>query len=356
MRTALYDEIVKLNGKMVDFHGWDMPIQFTSIIEEHKHVRSGVGLFDVSHMGDISIEGKDAEKFLLNLFPTDISKADIGKAVYSAYLNPDANMIDDTIIYKQSKDRYLVVPNAATTSIIYNWLTDHGTQYDVKVTNLSDKLSCLALQGPDAPSIMEHFIPEANDLDKFTFISASASFPDPELETATVIGRTGYTGEDGFEFIVPNKHAPKLWRDILNHEEVKPVGLGARDTLRMEKGFLLSGQDFNEDRNPIEAAASWIIDWDHEFIGKEKLLEKKENIEERFRGVVALDRTIPRSGSIIKIGDENVGALTSGTFSPSLGKGIGLGFVSSKVKVNTEVTVVTKTGEGKGLLKKPRIL
>lgn len=356
MRTPLYDEIIKLNGKMVDFHGWEMPIQFTSIIEEHRHVRSSVGIFDVSHMGDIIIEGKDSEEFLSYLFPTDVSKSPVGKAIYSAYLNQEANMIDDTIIYKQSNERFLVVPNAATIDKVHRWIIENRKAYSVKVTNLSDKLACIAVQGPLSPKIMEHIIPEANKLEHFTFTSASNYFPDKELENATLIGRTGYTGEDGFEFIVPNRHAVELWRNLLSSSNVMPIGLGARDTLRMEKGFLLSGQDFNEDRNPIEAAASWIIDWEHDFIGRKKLLEKKDNIKSRFRGVVATDRTIPRSGSVVKVKDEIVGALTSGTFSPSLSKGIGLGYVNSDVSIDTEVTIVTRSSEGKGVLKKPRIL
>jgi aminomethyltransferase len=356
MRTPLYDEIVKLNAKMVDFHGWDMPIQFTSILEEHRHVRSSAGIFDVSHMGDITIDGKDAEDFLSYLFPTDISKSPVGKAIYSAYLNNEGNMIDDTIIYKRSEERFLVVPNAATTDRVYKWIMDNRKAYNVRVTNLSDKLACIALQGPLSPKVMEKVVPEANKLDHFTFISASNYFPDRELENATSIGRTGYTGEDGFEFIVPNKYAVNLWRNLLTIQDVKPIGLGARDTLRMEKGFLLSGQDFDQDRNPIESGVSWIINWDHDFIGKKKLLEKKDNVKERFRGIITIDKIVPRSGSLIKFGGEIVGKLTSGTFSPSLSKGIGLGYVDSKINIESEVTVVTKTSEGKAILKKPRLL
>jgi aminomethyltransferase len=356
MRTPLYNEIVNLNAKMVDFHGWDMPIQFTGIIEEHRQVRSGAGLFDVSHMGDITIEGRDSQEFMTYLFPTDISKEPVGKAIYSAYLNQDANMIDDTIIYKEEENKYLVVPNAATTEKVYNWIITNRKSYDVRISNLSDRMACLALQGPKAPEVMKDLFPEANKLGHFTFMGASEKYPEKGLETATVVGRTGYTGEDGFEFVVPNKYSVGLWREILKNPLVKPIGLGARDTLRMEKGFLLSGQDFSEDRNPIEAGVSWIIGWDHDFIGKKKLLEKKGNVKERFRGVVASDKIIPRTGSILKIGSEVVGKLTSGTFSPSLSKGIGLGYVNSTVEYESELTIQTRNIEGKGILKKPRIV
>ncbi|MCL4333627.1 MAG: glycine cleavage system aminomethyltransferase GcvT [Candidatus Thermoplasmatota archaeon] len=356
MRTPLYNEIINLNAKMVDFHGWDMPIQFTGIIEEHRQVRSSAGLFDVSHMGDITIEGRDAQEFMTYLFPTDISKEPVGKAIYSAYLNQDANMIDDTIIYKEEENKYLVVPNAATTEKVYNWIVSNRKSYDVRVNNLSDRMSCLALQGPKAPEVMESIFPEANKLGHFTFIGASTKYPEKGLETATVVGRTGYTGEDGFEFVVPNKYSVGLWREILKNPLVKPIGLGARDTLRMEKGFLLSGQDFNEDRNPIEAGVSWIISWDHDFIGKKRLLEKKGNVEERFRGVVASDKIIPRTGSVVKRGDEIIGKLTSGSFSPTLSKGIGLGYVNSDAELDTEVTIQTRNIEGKGILKKPRMV
>ncbi|EQB65507.1 MAG: hypothetical protein AMDU3_IPLC00002G0144 [Thermoplasmatales archaeon I-plasma] len=356
MRTPLYNEILNLNAKMVDFHGWDMPIQFSGIIEEHRHVRSKVGLFDVSHMGDITIEGRDATGFMTYLFPTDISKEPIGKAIYSAYLDQEANMIDDTIIYKEDEKKYLVVPNAATTEKIHNWIIANRKSYDVKISNLSDRMSCLALQGPMAPEVMKDIFPEANKLEHFTFMSASEKYPEKGLETATVIGRTGYTGEDGFEFVVPNKYAVPLWREILKNPNVKPIGLGARDTLRMEKGFLLSGQDFDQNRNPIEAGVSWIIGWDHEFIGKKKLLEKKGNIKERFRGVIAMDRIVPRSGSVLKKGDEVIGSLTSGSFSPTLSKGIGLGYVKQDVEVESEITIQIRNTEGKGILKKPRMV
>ncbi len=356
MRTPLYNEVVNLNAKMVDFHGWDMPIQFSGIIEEHKHVRSKVGLFDVSHMGDITIEGRDSQEFLTYLFPTDISKEPVGKAIYSAYLNQEANMIDDTIIYKEEENKYLVVPNAATIEKIYNWILSNRKAYDVRVTNLSDRMACLALQGPMASEIVNGIFPEANKLGHFTFIDASDKYPEKGLETATVVGRTGYTGEDGFEFVVPNKYAVGLWKEILRNPLVKPIGLGARDTLRMEKGFLLSGQDFNEDRNPIEAGVSWIIGWDHDFVGKKKLLEKKGNIRERFRGVIATDRIVPRIGSVLRKGSEVIGKLTSGSFSPSLAKGIGLGYVSPSVEFESEITIETRNLEGKGILKKPRMV
>jgi aminomethyltransferase len=356
MRTPLYNEIVGLNAKMVDFHGWEMPIQFTSIIEEHNQVRSKAGLFDVSHMGDITIEGRDAQEFLTYLFPTDISKEPIGKAIYSAYLNRDANMIDDTIIYKEEENKYLVVPNAATTDKIYNWIISNRKSYDVKVANLSDKISCLAIQGPMSPQVVETIAPEANKLGHFTFMNASELYPEKGLETATIIGRTGYTGEDGFEFVVPNKYAVSLWRQMLKNPLVKPIGLGARDTLRMEKGFLLSGQDFDENRNPIEAGVSWIINWDHEFIGKKRLLEKRQAIKERFRGVIAIDKIVPRSGSVIKLGNEIIGMLTSGTFSPSLSKGIGLGYIRSEIDIDSTITIETRNTEGKGILKKPRLV
>lgn len=352
----MYEEHVKLNAKFVDFHGWEMPIQYTSIIEEHRQVRSKAGIFDVSHMGDIIIEGKDAQDFISYLLPSDLSKASVGKAVYSAYLNEQANMIDDTIAYKISEERFLVIPNAATTDKIHNWITKNKKDFKVKIANISDKLSCIALQGPASPEVMKKIMPEANNLEHFTFMNASNHFKSRDLGDYTSVARTGYTGEDGFEFIIPNELAPKLWQDLLSDSNVRPIGLGARDTLRMEKGFLLSGQDFNEDRNPIEAGISWIISWEHEFIGKEQLENKKEDVKERFRGVISLDRSIPRNGSILKLDGEEIGKLTSGTFSPSLSKGIGLGYVRSDIKLDTQVTIINKGGEGKGIIKKPRLV
>ncbi|MGC8645459.1 MAG: glycine cleavage system aminomethyltransferase GcvT [Thermoplasmata archaeon] len=356
MRTPLYDEIMAMNARMIDFHGWEMPIQFSGIIEEHLHVRSKAGLFDVSHMGDITIEGKDASDFMTYMFPTDVSNEAVGKAIYSAYLNEEANMIDDTIIYKSQEDRYLVVPNAATTEKVHNWLLSNKGRYSVRIENVSQKVSCLALQGPLSPQVMEKVFPDALKLGHFTFMNAWEKYPEKGLENAVLIGRTGYTGEDGFEFIIPNKYAVPLWREILRDPIVRPIGLGARDTLRMEKGFLLSGQDFNEDRTPIEAGVSWIINWDHDFIGKKRLMERRKDLKERFRGVVSLDRLIPRSGAVVKKDGEKVGVLTSGTYSPSLGKGIGLGYVRSDLEIESEVTIQVRNVEGKAILKKPRMV
>jgi len=356
MRTPLYNEIVAMNARMIDFHGWEMPVQFSGIIEEHLHVRSKAGLFDVSHMGDITIEGKDATDFMSYLFPTDISKEPIGKAIYSAYLNDHGNMIDDTIIYKSEEDRYLVVPNAATTEKVHKWILSHIGNHKVNVENLSSRISCLALQGPMSPQVMENIAPEALKLDHFTFMNAWEKYPEKGLENAVLIGRTGYTGEDGFEFIIPNKYAVPLWKEILSNTLVKPIGLGARDTLRMEKGFLLSGQDFNEDRTPIEAGISWIISWDHEFIGRKELTERRKDLKERFRGVVSLDKLIPRPGAVLKKDGKKIGVLTSGTYSPSLSRGIGLGYVSSEVEIESNITIQLRNMEGNAILKKPRMV
>jgi len=356
MRTPLYEEHVKLGAKFIDFHGWEMPIQYTSIIEEHKHVRSSVGLFDVSHMGDILIKGRDAASFMSYLLPSDILKAPAGKAIYSAYLNRDGKMIDDTIAYKISNESVFVIPNAATTEKIHNWLIENSKGFEVNIINFSDKLCTLALQGPLAKEVMNKIYPDANNLEHFTFMNASDRFGYKGLENVTFIARTGYTGEDGFEFIIPNQRVVEVWKLLLNDPRVKPIGLGARDTLRMEKGFLLSGQDFNEDRTPIEAGISWIIDFDHNFIGKDKLLENKNRLNQRFRGLIALDKSIPRSGTKVYLDGDEVGILTSGGYSPTLGKGIGLGYIDQNVKVDTEVELVLKNGKGKGIIKKPRLV
>ncbi len=356
MRTPLYDEHVKLNAKFVDFHGWEMPIQYTSIVEEHKQVRSSAGLFDVSHMGKVLIRGKDASKFMSYMLPSDIVNAPIGKAIYSAYLNENGMMIDDTIAYKVADDEVFVIPNAATTGLIFDWLNRNSKGFNVDIINYSSELSILALQGPMASKVMESIYPKANSLDHFTFTKASDKFGNKKLENVTFVARTGYTGEDGFEIILPNERSIEFWKKILSDYRVKPIGLGARDTLRMEKGFLLSGQDFNLDRTPIEAGVSWIINWDHDFIGKDKLWEIKDSLEERFRGLISLDKSIPRSGSKIYLNGKEIGKLTSGGFSPSLSKGIGLGYVSKDVKIDTEVEFEIRGNKAKGIIKKPRLV
>ncbi|OYT60042.1 glycine cleavage system protein T [Euryarchaeota archaeon ex4484_178] len=367
--TALHDIHIELGAKMTEFAGFHMPLWYKGIIEEHRAVRESVGVFDVSHMGDLLIVGAEATDFLSYILPTDFHKVPPMKATYTAFINHRGILIDDTIVTKINDERYLIVPNAATTELIYNWIYSLGGGYNIKVKNLSSEYSCLAIQGRNAEKLLQRLVKD--DLSKLGFFNAilaeakGLKIEDNEISgNKLFISRTGYTGEDGFEVIVPNNNAKHLWELIMRVGKdfgIEPCGLGARDTLRMEKGFLLSGQDFHpyhEPRTPLEAGISWIVDWEHEFIGKDILIEmKKEKKYELFRGILMKERGVPRSGYKIYHEDEEVGYLTSGTLSPTLNIGIGLGYIKRPyIKVGTEVYVDIRGRKVKGEIRKPRLV
>ncbi len=367
--TALHDVHVKMGAKMTDFAGYEMPLWYSGIIEEHRAVRDSVGVFDVSHMGDIIVEGEDATQFLSFVLPTDFSKVNVWKASYTAFINHKGILIDDAIVTKLDENRYLVVPNAATADIIYHWLLSLSGGYKVSIKNLTSSLSCLAVQGRNAEKTLQKLVNE--DLSQLGFFEArEVTLKNERIERNELSGdkafisRTGYTGEDGFEIIVPNNNVVKLWYDVLKAGEdfgIKPCGLGARDTLRMEKGFLLSGQDFHpqhEPRTPLEAGISWIIDWDHDFLGKDTLLEMKKNKKyDLFRGVVLKGRGVPRHGYELYKDDEKIGYLTSGTMSPTLNIGIGLGYVKRPyIKVGTQIYVGIRGRKVEAEIRKPRLV
>ncbi len=348
MRTILYDEHVKMNANIVDFHGWDMPLYYESIIKEHMYVRERCGVFDVSHMGDIFLTGSGAEESLMKLFPSDISKMKEGDCLYTAFLNNDGNMIDDTIIYKFNKEKFLCVPNAATTDKILDHILKNKTN-NCEVKNSSSELSCIAIQGKDSVNIMKNLGLKFPDFFKFY------------EENGMIISGTGYTGEIGCEIIIKNNEAVNLWEKIV--DDLKkigcgPCGLGSRDTLRMEKGMLLSGQDFNSDKNPYEASISFILDNDHNYIGREKLLSNQKP-ERIFRGIIMNEKgSFPRHGNLIydKSGKE-IGIITSGSISPILGKGIGLGYINrNESKIDTSILVGIRDKKFNGKVSRPRIV
>ncbi len=367
--TALHDVHVNLGAKMTEFAGFHMPLWYTGIVDEHKAVRESVGVFDVSHMGDIIVEGTDATDFLSFILPTDFHKVPVMKATYTAFINHRGNLIDDTIVTKLSENKYLIVPNAATSDLIYHWIYSLGSGYKVSIKNVSSKFSCLAVQGKNAERVLQKITDK--DLKSIGFFEASyikiegLDIGQNELSPeGTFISRTGYTGEDGFEIIVPNEYAVHLWSRVMEagkEYDIKPCGLGARDTLRMEKGFLLSGQDFHpytEARTPLEAGISWIIDWEHEFIGKNTLLRMKEEKRyDLFRGIILKGRGVPRHGYKIYKDGKEIGYLTSGTLSPTLNVGIGLGYVKRPyIKVGTEVFIDIRGRKVEAEIRKPRLV
>lgn len=356
-KTPLYDEHVKLGAKIIDFHGWDMPLQYTRILEEHMAVRNSVGIFDVSHMGDIVVEGKDSERFLDSIFPTKVSSLREGEATYTAFLNDDGTIIDDTIVYRIGKDKFFFVPNASTIEIIYDWVGRHKAGFDVDITNLSPDICCIAVQGPKSPEVVKKLgfeFPEA-----FHFNEKIGEYSTNKLtgNRSVVVSGTGYTGEIGVELLVPSEDGPRIWNEvmeIISEYSGLPCGLGARDTLRMEKGMLLSGTDFSNDRNPYECSISFIVNNDGEYIGK-KAIEDKGNY--RFRGFTLEGKLIPRAGSEVYLGDEKIGVITSGTLSPVLGSAIALGFVRRKyMKAGPSVKISIRDRKVDATMGRPKIV
>lgn len=329
-RTPLYDEHVKLGAKLIDFHGWEMPLQYSRILEEHMAVRNSVGIFDVSHMGDIVVEGKDAGRFLDSIFPTKISNLKEGEATYTAFLNDNGTIIDDTIVYRLGSEKFFFVPNASTIEIIYDWVSRHKAGFDVSITNISPDICCIAVQGPKSPEVVKKLGLEFPEVFHFNERKGNYSTNKITDNNSIIVSGTGYTGEIGVELLVPSKNGPEIWEKvmkIISEYSGLPCGLGARDTLRMEKGMLLSGTDFNNDRNPYECSISFIVNNEAEYIGK-KAIEGKG--EYRFRGFKLEGKLIPRAGSEVYLDGDKIGEITSGTLSPVLGSAIALGFVKRK--------------------------
>ena len=344
---------------MVDFHGWDMPLYYTSIINEHMLVRREVGFFDVSHMGDILIEGEDATDFINYLIPTDIGRLKDGECVYTAFLDQDGLIIDDTIFYRLCEDKFFFVPNASTTPMVFSWINSLKQDFNVKISDLSADLACIAVQGPLSIKIAEEF--NFNMPDPFTF----SFFPSHSLNklmdsNEMIISGTGYTGERGFEIIAPSQDSPDIWNKISKiADEVGggPCGLGARDTLRMEKGMLLSGTDFNHDRDPYECSIGFIVNNGNDFVGKNNLIARKAVDKEIFRGFILKEKSIPRSGFEIHGNGKKIGKITSGTMSPVLSKSIGLGFIEKEyAKPGSEVEIVIRDKMVQAEVSRPKIV
>ena len=345
-RTPLYDEHIRMKAKMVDFAGWDMPIQYTSIIEETKAVRNSVGVFDVSHMGEIYIEGPQAIEFVNYVITNDFASIKFGDAVYSPMCKEDGGIIDDLIAYKIDSEKALLVVNAANKDKDYEWLKEKAKGFNVSVVDRSDELALIAVQGPKAEELLQKMADIM--LSEIGFYQ----FKNGRIRGIKAqISRTGYTGEDGFELLVEADAAVPLWRSILEYGEefgIKPAGLGARDLLRLEASYLLYGNDMDETTNPIEAGLSWTVKFDKgDFIGKEALLKvKEEKPKRKLVGMILEGRNIARHGYKIFKDGEEIGFITSGGYSPTLEKSIALGYVKvpyNKKGTELEVEVRKKT-------------
>lgn len=337
--TYLHDKHVALGAKMVDFAGWHMPVQYSSIIEEHKTVRNAVGLFDVSHMGEVFVSGKDATAFLNKIVPQDIEKLDYEKAVYCQLPNKNGGLIDDLIIYKLGIEYYLVICNASRIDEDLNWIVRNKRGMNVKIDNQSHNYSLLAIQGPRAIDLVRKMGYNLPNQKSFTIKPAI-------IEGVKLLAsRTGYTGEDGFELLVENEYSEFLWDKILKEGQeygIKPIGLGARDTLRLEAALHLYGNDLDENTTPIEAGLSWSVPKDKQadYNGKEIIMSQIANgVSKKLVGLEMLDRNIARHGYEIYFNGEKVGHVTSGCVSPSTGKNIALGYVKNLKEICTDATV-----------------
>ena len=326
--TFLHDKHLKLGAKMVDFAGWHMPVQYTSIIEEHKTVRENVGLFDVSHMGEVFVSGKDSLAFLQKIVPQDISKLAYEKAVYCQLPNKSGGLIDDLIIYKLGINFYLIICNAARIDEDLNWMVRNKKGLDVKIDNQSHNYSLLAVQGPKADALLRTM---GLDTGQDSFTIKPAKICGKKL----LISRTGYTGEDGYELLVENEFSEELWDEILEAGKsfgIKPIGLGARDTLRLEAGLHLYGNDLNEDTTPLEAGLSWSIPKDkkEDYNGKNVIMSQIENgVTKRLIGLKMLDKSIARHEYEVYKNGEKIGFITSGGISPILNANIAMAYVKN---------------------------
>lgn len=320
-RTALYSVHEQLGAKLVDFAGWDMPIHYGSQIEEHHHVRQHVGLFDVSHMGIVDVTGPQAKAYLQFMLANDVAKLkENGKALYSCLLNEQGGVIDDLIAYRLDEEHYRLVINASRVDEDTQWLKQHASQFDVTLTSQTD-LSIVAVQGPNALDLLQQHLPNLSD-------AISALKPFHLLQhNEWIIARTGYTGENGVEIMLPHADAVTLWQALMALG-AKPAGLGARDTLRLEAGYNLYGADMTENTHPLESNLSWTISWQDEmrdFIGKKALQTiKAAGVTHKLVGLIMETPGVLRDHQVVKINGVGEGEITSGSFSPTLGHAIAL--------------------------------
>lgn len=324
-RTSLFETHQSLGGHMVEFAAWELPVQFTSIVEEHNAVRNAAGVFDVSHMGQIRVRGEGAEALVRKVFTNDIGPVEVGRVLYAHMLDEEGRIIDDVLFSRDGADSFFIVPNAATTPRVLDWL-ERWNEPGATIENLSDDHFCIALQGPKADEVLADLCKaDVKSMKRMRTVDTEVAGVECRVQT------TGYTGERGFELLGEPGHAPLVFLGLLDAGRemgVKPCGLGARDTLRLEKAFLLSGQDFNHDRTTLETGYEWVVKWDHDFVGREALRAQKEAGDfDRWVGIKATGRGIPRHGYGLYKGHDEVGELSSGTMSPTLRVGIGMAYL-----------------------------
>lgn len=328
-KTPLYDEHVKLGGKIVDFAGWALPVQYEGLIAEHEAVRTKAGLFDVSHMGEVIVKGEDALAYLQYLLTNDIAKLKDNQIMYTFMCYPDGGVVDDFLVYKYSDDEYLLVLNAANTEKDFKWMIDNKKDFNIIIENKSDSVGEVAIQGPNSEKIVQRLTEtDLSKLKPFRF--------ERDVEIAginTMISRNGYTGEDGFEIYTDKDGIVTIWRKLLEVGEedgLAPAGLGARDTLRFEAGLPLYGNEISKDITPLEGSLGFFVKLDKEedFIGKEALKkQKEEGLTRKVVGFELKGRGIPREGYEVQKDGKKIGHVTTGYRTPTLKKSIGMALI-----------------------------
>lgn len=337
--NALHRE---LGGKMVDFGGWDLPVQFSGILEEHEAVRTDVGIFDVSHMGEITVKGPQALELLQKATCNDVGKLVTGRIHYTGLLYPNGGFVDDILIYQNTPEDFFLVVNASNTEKDFEWLLESAKGLDVEVKNVSADYAQLAIQGPNAERLLQPFTDAALAGIKYYHFAHGTVDGAP-----AIVSRTGYTGEDGFEIYIAPEHAPRIMRKLVD-AGAKPCGLGARDTLRLEAKMALYGNDIDETATPLQADLGWIVKLDKgDFAGRDVIArEKAEGPKRKLVGFEMIDRGIARHGYPIVEGGREIGVVTSGTHSPTLKKAIGLAYLPlDKSAQGTEFMVLIRGKE-----------
>jgi aminomethyltransferase len=326
--TPLHDRHVALGARMVPFAGWKMPVEYSGIVDEHMAVRTRAGLFDVSHMGEIEVAGRDAAAALQRITSNDVEKLKVGQAHYSGLLTPDGTFVDDVLVYRLAPDHFLLVVNASNAVKDYRWISDHlKDSGDVVAVDNSVRYALIALQGPAAREVLQPLTGVPLDEMKYYWFGAG------EIAGARgTISRTGYTGEDGFEMFVPPQMAGRVWDALIEagrSVDLKPAGLGARDTLRLEAAMRLYGNDIDDTTTAIEAGLEWIVAWSKgEFLGRAALeRQKDQGASRRLVGFEMVDRAIGRNGYPVLVDGVQAGTVTSGTQTPFLKKAIGMAYV-----------------------------
>lgn len=341
--TALTQKHISLGAKMVPFAGYNMPVSYSGLNEEHTTVRTGVGVFDVSHMGEFRLKGDHALDLIQYVTSNDASKLTDGKVQYSCLPNDKGGIVDDLLVYRFREDEYYLVVNASNIEKDWNWIKQHN-KWGVEMHNMSDDMSLLAVQGPKALATLQKLTDvDLSSMEYYTFtVGKMAGMED------VIISNTGYTGAGGFEIYVMNEDAEKMWDAVFEAGKefgIKPIGLGARDTLRLETGFCLYGNDIDDTTSPIEAGLGWITKFTKDFINRPAIEAHKTNgVSKKLVGFEMIDRGIPRHDYAIADSSGNIiGKVTSGTQSPSLNKAIGLGYVATAFsKADTEIFIIIR--------------